>query len=181
MIKSQKSKRSKAKNARMTLDNYRTLMTAAIAENLLRTVANKPKAKTGNTKTSALDFTEDYLQYLTTDQDKLRREIRNIQSKKSIEKAKPDFDETSDRWQQLLSIEEILKSIRVDIEPVARPKKVDERLTKIAELLDKNIDILKAAESKELLKQIAVVLAPAEPEQVPEAEVVTEETTGDAE
>ena len=49
MLKSQQSKRSRAKGKAMTLDNYKTLMTAAIAEDILRELYNKPK-QAGGTK-----------------------------------------------------------------------------------------------------------------------------------
>ena len=47
MLKSQQSKRSRAKGKAMTLDNYKTLMTAAIAEDILRELYNKPKQAGG--------------------------------------------------------------------------------------------------------------------------------------
>jgi len=47
MIKSQQSKRSRAKSKEMTLDNYITMLTGAVAENLLRIAANKPKSAGG--------------------------------------------------------------------------------------------------------------------------------------
>ena len=57
MLKSQQSKRSRAKSKTMTLDNYVTLLTAAIAEDILRELYNKPKsAHVGFRTAGAVDY-----------------------------------------------------------------------------------------------------------------------------
>src|SRR5690606_12371926 len=43
MLKSQQSKRSRAKSKIMTLDNYRNMMMGAVAENLIRYALGKEK------------------------------------------------------------------------------------------------------------------------------------------
>ena len=89
MLKSQQSKRSRAKSKQMTLDNYVTLLTAAIAEDILRDIYNKPKSAGGFQRAAGtVDYTGAQLEMLAADQEALRREIRNIQSKKSIMKSK---------------------------------------------------------------------------------------------
>lgn len=114
MLKSQQSKRSRAKSKVMTLDNYKTLMTAAIAEKFIRDVTGRSKvAGHRGSKAGIVDYTGPQLEELAEDQEKLRREIRNIQSKKSIMKSKADFSETDERWIALLKAESMLKDLRV--------------------------------------------------------------------
>lgn len=155
MLKSQQSKRSRTKGKTMTLDNYRSLMTAAIAESLIRLACNKPKSAHGGFKRAGIvDFTPAQLEELAADQEALRREIRNIQSKKSIMKSKVDFDESDERWQALLRAETMLKDLRIG----GRSNVIEVDTTKdaLSELLT-GIDTehLKAGDSKELLAAIA--------------------------
>lgn len=114
ILKSQQSKRSRTKSKTMTLDNYRNYMSAAIAEDIMRELYDKPKTGHGGFKRgSIVDFTPEELEALAEDQEALRKEIRNIQSKKSIMKSKADFDESDERWQALLRAEIMLKDLRV--------------------------------------------------------------------
>lgn len=155
MLKSQQSKRSRSKSKTMTLDNYRTLMTATIAEDILRELYNKPKSVAfGARRAGNVDYTPAQLEAYADDQEALRREIRNIQSKKSIAKSKADFDESSEYYQSLLRAERMLKDLRVSGAP-----RVDETKNKLTELLG-NVDIehLKASDSKELLASIMGML-----------------------
>lgn len=151
MLKSQQSKRSRTKSKAMTYDNYVTMLTGAVAENLLRLASGKSKSAGGGGKTIDVVYDEEALEALKNDQEKLRKEIRNIQSKKSIMKSKANFKETDERWLKLLDAEVALKSIRTTV--IAKP---DERVDKISELMGsvENIDSLKSADAKELLKQI---------------------------
>lgn len=158
MLKSQQSKRSRSKSKQMTMDNYRSMMTGAIAENLIR-------LSTGNTKTpgssrrmsGSVEYTVEQLEELSIDQEKLRKEIRNVQSKKSIMKSKEGFTEEDDRWQQLLVAEAQLKGIRTDTTKIVQ---VDETKNKLAELLgSKDLHSMKPAEAKKLLEQIADLTA----------------------
>lgn len=153
ILKSQQSKRSRAKSKAMTLDNYHTLMTAAIAENIIRVVTGRAKSvviRHGN----VVDYTGAQLEMLAEDQEALRREIRNIQSKKSIMKSKAEFDESSEAWLALLKAEQQLKDLRVSKQP--HVVKVDTTKDKLKELLaGKDIEHLKSADSKELLSMIA--------------------------
>lgn len=154
MLKSQQSKRSRAKGKAMTLDNYRSLMTAAIAENLLREIYNKPKSAGGLKRAAgSVDFTPAELEALEADQERLRKEIRNIQSKKSIMKSKADFDSSSEAWQNLLKAEQMLKDLRVG--GYHSVVEVDHTKDALGELLT-GIDLehLKAADAKELLAHI---------------------------
>lgn len=159
MLKSQQSKRSRTKGKTMTLDNYRSLMTATIAESLLRELYNKPKqATTGYHRSGSLDYTPAQLEELAVDQEALRREIRNVQSKKSIMKSKADFDESSERWMQLLKAEQMLKDLRVDMRGTSTIE-VDHTKDKLKEMLgDVDVESLKAADSKELLASIMSML-----------------------
>lgn len=160
MLKSQQSKRSRLKGKQMTLDNYRSLMTATIAESLLRELYDKPKqATTGYHRSGSLDYTPAQLESLAADQEALRREIRNVQSKKSIMKSKADFDEASERWMQLLKAEQMLKDLRVDIRGTSTIE-VDHTKNKLQEMLgDVDVEHLKASDSKELLAKIMGMLS----------------------
>ena len=159
MLKSQQSKRSRAKSKAMTLDNYKSMMAGAIAENLIRKATGKVKSAGGARRMSgSVDFTAEQLEELKEDQERLKKEIRNVQSKKSIMKSKADFSEDDERWQALLVAEEQLKAIRVS---TCRTQvvKVDETRDALAEkLADVDIEHLKAADSKELLEQIRAMI-----------------------
>lgn len=159
MLKSQQSKRSRTKGKQMTLDNYRALMTATVAESLLRELYDKPKqATTGYHRSGSLDYTPAQLEALAADQEALRREIRNVQSKKSIMKSKADFSEASERWMQLLKAEQMLKDLRVDFRGGSTVE-VDHTKNALQELLgDVDVEHLKAADSKELLAKIVGML-----------------------
>ena len=158
MLKSQQSKRSRTKGKTMTLDNYRALMTASIAENMLREIYNKPKqATSGIHRSGSLDYTPAQLEALAANQEALRKEIRNIQSKKSIMKSKADFDESSERWMQLLKAEQMLKDLRVDTR--GSYVEVDHTKNKLQEMLaGVDLEHLKAGDSKELLNSIMSML-----------------------
>ena len=159
MLKSQQSKRSRAKSKLMTLDNYITLLTASIAEEILRDIYNKPKA-TGYQRTAGtVDYTGAQLEMLAEDQEALRREIRNIQSKKSIMKSKAEFSESDERWLALLKAEQQLKDLRVGGHSAAVIE-VDKTKDALSELLaGKDISKMKSAEAHELLERIAAMTA----------------------
>lgn len=158
MLKSQQSKRSRCKSKQMTLDNYIALMTATIAETLLREIYDKPKsAAFGHRAARTLDYTPAQLEEYEADQEKLRKEIRNIQSKKSIMKSKADFDESSEAWQALLKAEQMLKDLRVGGSTTV--VEVDHTKNALAEKLEGvDLEHLKASDSKELLKEIMGML-----------------------
>ena len=114
MLKSQQSKRSRCKSKAMTMDNYKSMMTAAIAEKIIRLATGKTKNAVGVRRgTGTVTFSDEELEALRVDQEQLKKELRNVQSKKSIMKSKADFSEEDERWQALLVAEEQLKSIRV--------------------------------------------------------------------
>ena len=159
MIKSQQSKRSRAKSKEMTLDNYITMLTGAVAENLLRIAANKPKsAGGGGARRGTVTYSEEELEAFANDPEALKRAIRNVQSKKSIDKSKADFDETSERWQELLEAEEQLKAIR-DGQTVEAEKAI-EKTSQLEEMLA-SVDPkdLKATDAKDMLENIKQMLA----------------------
>lgn len=158
MLKSQQSKRSRAKSKPMTLDNYATLLTAAIAENILREIYNKPKAaNVGYRRAGSIDYTPAQLEAFAEDQEALRREIRNVQSKKSIMKAREDFDPSSERWQQLLKAEMMLKDLRIGGNTTV--VEVDTTKEKLSEMLaEVDTEHLKASDAKELLNSIMGML-----------------------
>ena len=149
MLKSQQSKRSRAKSKLMTLDNYRAMMMGAVAEGLIRMALGKEKAA-GARRVGSIEYTDEQLDALRLDQDKLRKEIRNIQSKKSIMKSKEGFSEDDEQWKKLLEAEEKLKALRVSARGIA----VDTTKHKLAEMLNGiDLNTLKAADAKKLLQQ----------------------------
>lgn len=157
MLKSQQSKRSRARSKTMTLDNYRALMSAAVAENLIREKTGRTKTA-GGVRSSYAELTPEKLEELAADQQQLRKEIRNIQSKKSIMKSKADFDESSETWQQLLKTEQMLKDLRVGGRP-AEIVEVDTTKNELQEMLaGVDTEHLKAGDSKELLAKIAEMI-----------------------
>lgn len=130
MLKSQQSKRSRTKGKTMTLDNYRSMMVGAVAENLIRFATGKVKLAGGARRAAGdIGFDDEQLAFLAENQDELKRELRNIQSKKSIAKSKEGFSEDSDHWQELLEAEAALKAIRVS---TGRTKVVEVDKTKDA-------------------------------------------------
>lgn len=154
MLKSQQSKRSRSKNKAMTFDNYRNLMSGAVSELLIRQAMGKAKSSMGYRRArGSVEYTAEELEMFKNDQEALKREIRNVQSKKSIMKSKADFTEEDERWGQLLAAEETLKGMRVGggVKTVVVDK-TGEQLK--AELGDKDIDSLKAADAKALLKKL---------------------------
>lgn len=165
MIRSQQSKRSRSKSKTMTIDNYKTMLTGAVAENLLRIASNKPKSSGGGSRsTSEIGYSEDELKAFAADQESLKKELRNIQSKKSITKSKIGFDENSDRWQQLLAAEEKLKGLRIGSVTVVTPeaKKAIENRDEIKNLFaaaGAELDQMKGADAKQLLKNIQDMLS----------------------
>lgn len=155
MLKSQQSKRSRCKSKAMTMDNYKALMTGAIAENLIRLATGKEKHAGGPRRMAgSVEYTIEQLQQLSEDQEKLRKEIRNVQSKKSIMKSKADFDPSDERYQALLKAEQQLKDMRVGT--TVEVVEVDKTKDALGELLaGVDFEHLKAADSKELLAKIA--------------------------
>ena len=160
MIKSQQSKRSRAKSKEMTLENYLTMLTGAVAENLLRIAANKPKSAGGGggARRGTVRYSEEELERFANDPEALKRAIRNVQSKKSIYKSKADFDETSERWQELLEVEAQLKALRDG--QSAEAERAIETTSQLEEMLA-TVDLkdLKAADAKSMLESIKQMLA----------------------
>mgnify|MGYP006989494298 CR=1 FL=1 len=159
MIKSQQSKRSRAKSKEMTLDNYLAMLTGAVAENLLRIAANKPKsAGGGGARRGTVTYSEEELEAFKNDPEALRKALRNIQSKKSIYKSKADFDPESERWKELLETEAQLKAIR-DGQTIEAEKAI-EKTSQLEEMLA-TVDPkdLKAADAKDMLESIKQMLA----------------------
>jgi len=185
MLKSQQSKRSRAKSKEMTMDNYAAMMNGAVSEHLLRLVMNKPRgtAGFGYGGKPILEYTPEEIQALADDQDALRRAIRNVQSQKCIMKHKDDFVETDEKYQALLKVEAVLKDLRVAM-PASRGSKIKAELQEL--IGDRDIDSLKAADSKDLLKQIQAMLdaqdaAKVEAEEEPVDVEADSEVTEDAE
>lgn len=158
MLKSQQSKRSRSKSKTMTLDNYTTMMTAAVAEHIIRHVTGKIKGTSSRySSAGTVEYTAEQLEALGADQDKLRKEIRNIQSKKSIMKGRNDFDENDERWLSLLKAEQSLKDMRISAAP--QVVKVDETKDAVNEMLaDVDISKLNSKDAHDLLAKISEMI-----------------------
>lgn len=116
MLKSNQSKRSRLKTKVMTVNNYKSLLTAAISEMLVRKATNTPKS-VRSASSGTCDFSPEAIEKLAADQDDLRREIRNQQSKISIAKKRAGDDfETDERFIALKAGLEQLMSVRVAAE-----------------------------------------------------------------
>lgn len=180
MMKSQQSKRSRTKSKIMTMDNYRAMMTAAFAEALLRLATGKVKNSSGPRRLAGqVTYTAEELEKLAADQVLLRKEIRNVQSKKSILKAKDTFSETDPKYAEILKAEEQLKSLKVGGASTTVVKVVDETKNRLAELMAQVNDIsrMKPAEAKKLLEQIQQLTAPTQApnEEAPQQPTVQDE------
>jgi len=102
------------------------------------------------------EYTPEEIQALGEDQEALRRTIRNVQSQKCIMKHKEGFDEASEAYQALLKIEAVLKDLRI-VTPRQRTDKTKKMIQDA--LAEHDVENLKAADSKELLKMIAQMVA----------------------
>jgi hypothetical protein len=161
MIKSQQSKRSRSKGKLMTMDNYRTMLIGAVAENLLRLAANKPKSAIGAAAHGQTSYSEEELTKLSMNKEDLAKAIRNIQSKKSIAKSKAGFTVESDKWQALLVAETQLKALRgestttVTIVDTKLKDELTEKLTAAGDITS-----LKATDAKALLASLMELIQP---------------------
>lgn len=162
VLKSQQSKRSRSKNQQMTIENYAKMMTAAVAERLVREALGKPKGNGGGNTRGQATYTDEELNALAEDPAMLARAIRNVQSKKSIAKSKVDFDENSDRWQDLLEAEQQLKDLRASINGLQNTAAQEalEAKRKAEELVGSvDVNTLKADEARDMLAKIQEALA----------------------
>ena len=162
MIKSQQSKRSRSKGKIMTMDNYRTMLVGAVAENLLRMAANKPKSALGAAANGQTSYSEEELTKLSMNKEELAKAIRNIQSKKSIAKSKAGFTVEGDKWKGLLIAEAQLKALRGDSTTKVTTIVDTELKDKLTEALSAAGDVsnLKATDAKALLASLMELIQP---------------------
>ena len=184
MLKSQQSKRSRCKSKAMSEDNYRAMFSAAAAEYYIRQVLGREKSSGGRVAGTTVEYTDERLTELAADQEALRKEIRNVQSKKSIMKSKAGFTEEDERWQSLLVAEAQLKSVRIEKNRKSARKQDTLREDLREMLAEVNPQNMKAAELKELLQSIKdMVWDGDEQEEIPvdtEAAFDADEDTADA-
>lgn len=153
MMKSQQSKRSRCKAKTMTTNNYISLFSAAAAEHTIRQILGKEKGvRTGGAGTSEIGYSDERLAQLSEDQEALKKEIRNIQSKKSIMKSKANFAYEDDRWQMLLKAEEQLKGLRVSAPHTYKKDELREDLKGL--LAEVDVTSMKAGDLKDLVTVI---------------------------
>ena len=160
MLFSQMSKRSRTKAKEMTFENYKTMMIAEIAELMIRKVRVQTAADRPKRESSLALFTPERLAEMALDQYDIRRQLRNVQSKKSIFKKTDDYaeyGEDCERWKLLTAIEQQLFSIRTDMTSGSSVQviKVDATKSYLQELLaEVDVDSLKLKEAKEILQNI---------------------------
>lgn len=163
ILKSQQSKRSRAKSKVMTLANYSSMMMGAICELLVRRALGKSKSSVGVRLGSGatVEFTAEQLEALRANQSELKRELRNVQSKKSIMKSKPGFSTEDVKWQALLVAEAQLKENRVGTSGPVVVVKQDAIREELDELLS-GVDTatLKANDGRELIAKIHRLIKP---------------------
>ncbi|MNB67636.1 hypothetical protein D3C87_914790 [compost metagenome] len=158
MLRSQQSKRSRAKNKEgFEYEDYRTIVIAAVAEGLTRKAMGKPKGYSSGSFDGS-DFTTAEIEEFKADSEKLAKAIRNVQSKKSIASKKADFDEQGEKWQHLLRQEAFLKNLRDSSKPVITPE-IEEALSAkeaAAKLLQsvESIDNMSPDDVKDLFKKL---------------------------
>jgi hypothetical protein len=169
MIRSQQSKRSRAKSkadpktGRLSEENYKMMLTGAIAENLLRLHANKPKSSGGGVPRSETGFTDEELNEFRADQEKLKKAIRNVQSKKSIYLSKDGNTKDDPYYLRLLADEQTLKDIRDNGNSVVTTQIVEAN-KKAEEVLSTLPEDIKAEDALKILAELKGILLTREAE-----------------
>lgn len=176
MIRSQQSKRSRAKSKAdkeglLSVENYTMMLTGAIAENLLRLHANKPKSSGGGVPRSETGFTDEELNEFRADQEKLKKAIRNVQSKKSIYLSKDGNTKDDPYFLRLQADEQTLKDIRDNGNSVVTAQIVEAN-KKAEELLSTLPEDIKAEDALKILAELKGVLLTSN---VPTADPVKED------
>lgn len=156
MLASVQSKRSRLKTKEATYDVFVQMVEASISEQLIRVATGKTKGNGGATRVrGSVEYTEEQLAAYAKDQDALKREIRNIQSKKSIMKSKAGFSEQDAYWIKLLDAEAQLKALRVGTTSktvVVQPDPIREQLKDM--IGDTDISKMNKADMAALLANI---------------------------
>lgn len=159
MLKSQQSKKSRARAGELTYTNYKTYLTAAIAELGIRDAFRFEKSAAGRTSSATLELTEEAIAIYTEDQVALNKAIRNVQSKKSIAKKK-GVSEESEEWLQLLEFEAGLKSLRTTGAVDNVTKKKAEKAEAIEAMLSElDPDSMKKAELAAKISEIKMMIS----------------------
>ena len=179
LLASVQSKRSRLKGKDMTIDNYKSLVQAAISEYILRDAFHMRKNSNRGGAGSVVTYSDEEIQALAADQEALKKAIRNIQSRKCIMKGKVGFDENSEQWLALLEAEEKLKAQRVSTRVVRQADTTKQDVQNVLDGVD--LSTLKKDELKSLLEQITGIVKgepseTEEPTDIDEAEEPTETT-----
>lgn len=147
MLKSQQSKRSRAKSKDMTMDNYKAMMNAAVCELMIRTFTGKAKTRVAGRGSNM--YTSEFLKSMAEDQHELRRELRNVQSKMCIFRKKhPEDYNEHDEYKELEKVENTLKDMRTPIEG-HRVKMSD-----VTAALDVDVNELELEDAKQLIAEL---------------------------
>ena len=155
LLASQQSKRSRTRGKEMTVPNYVALISATIAEQIIRAKLNKPKGSSNTGSSATEPFTEAQLETYKADLDLTNKRVRSLQSWKSTHKHLEDTAE----WKTVCSNIEALVALR----PASATIKVikpDPKFDAIREQL-KDVDLAKmsAKDKTAMLEQIHALIA----------------------
>lgn len=156
LLASQQSKRSRSKGKDMTLSNYISMMSAAIAETVIRTVMGKPRGASATAGSSATTpLSDGDLSVYADDLDLANRRIRSLQSWKSTHK----HLEGTIEWDCVVENIQKLQDLRPSTTTV-KVIKEDPRIQAVREQM-KDVDISKLNKSEKdaLLQDILSKLA----------------------
>lgn len=155
LLASQQSKRSRTRGKEMTVPNYLALISASIAEQIIRLKLDKPKGSTSAGSSATEPFTEAQLETYGADLALATKRVRSLQSWKSTHK----HLENTAEWKIVCKNIESLVALR----PASTTIKVikpDPRYDAIrAELKDVDITKLSAKDKAALLEQIHSMIA----------------------
>lgn len=147
MLKSQQSKRSRSKSKDMTMDNYKSMMNAAVCELMIRKHTGNAKTRTAGRGSNM--YTDEFLNSMAEDQHELRRELRNVQSKMCIFRKKhPEDFHDFDEYKELERVEATLKEMRAPIES-HRVKMSD-----VTAALDVDVAALNLEDAQQLIAEL---------------------------
>lgn len=153
LLASQQSKRSRSKGKEMTVANYLNMMSAAIAENVIRQVIGRPRGAAARTSTVS-PLTEDELKLFKDDLDAVNKKIRVLQSWKSTHKHLQDSTE----WTTVCANIATLQGLRPATNSI-KVTKEDPRVSAIrAQLQGHDLDKMNAKDKASLLEDILAKL-----------------------
>ena len=155
LLASQQSKRSRAKGKEMTVANYLSMMSAAIAEQVIRTVMNKPRGTSVVAGSSTMPLTEQDIVAYQSDLEAANKKIRSLQSWKSTHK----IEQGTANWTVVCESIAALQALRPASSSI-KVVKEDARISALREkLAGQDLSKMKSADKEALLQDILAQLA----------------------